>query len=95
MPLSKIGDFRRLSDDELNEQIVEAKRKLFELRFQKATRQLEKSHEFKHARHRIAQLMTVERERELERVAEEAQALESEEAASVPSVESESTIEEA
>lgn len=106
MPLSKISDFRSLSDDELNEQIVEAKKKLFELRFQKATRQLEKTHEFKHVRHQIAQLMTVERERELERAAAEATAGEateepvaapqtSETADEAPSTESEPTVEEA
>ncbi|HEY9642187.1 MAG TPA: 50S ribosomal protein L29, partial [Coleofasciculaceae cyanobacterium] len=32
---------------------------------QKATRQLEKPHQFKHLRHRLAQLMTIERERQL------------------------------
>jgi large subunit ribosomal protein L29 len=65
MPLPKIEDARNLSDEELQEQIVAVKRELFQLRFQKGTRQLEKSHQFKHNRHRLAQLMTVEREREL------------------------------
>ncbi|HEY9749929.1 MAG TPA: 50S ribosomal protein L29 [Allocoleopsis sp.] len=37
---------------------------MFELRMQKATRQLEKPHQFRHARHQLAQLMTVERERQ-------------------------------
>ena len=63
MALPKIEDARSLSDDELKEQIVATKKQLFQLRFQKATRQLEKTHEFKHERHRLAQLMTVERER--------------------------------
>jgi large subunit ribosomal protein L29 len=39
------------------------KRQLFQLRLQKATRQLEKPHQFKHARHRLSQLLTVEGER--------------------------------
>lgn len=65
MPLPKIEDARNLTDSELQEQIVAVKRELFQLRFQKGTRQLEKSHQFKHARHRLAQLMTVEREREI------------------------------
>lgn len=65
MPLPKFEDVKNLSDQELNEQIVAAKRELFELRFQKATRQLDKTHQFKHARHRLAQLMTVERERQI------------------------------
>ncbi|MGI0485328.1 50S ribosomal protein L29 [Pantanalinema rosaneae CENA516] len=65
MPLPKIEDARKLSDQELEEQIIAIKRELFELRFQKGTRRLEKPHQFKHARHRLAQLMTVERERQL------------------------------
>ncbi|MEM9213877.1 MAG: 50S ribosomal protein L29 [Cyanobacteria bacterium P01_F01_bin.150] len=63
MALPKIEDVRSLSNDELKEQIIATKKQLFQLRFQKATRQLEKTHEFKHERHRLAQLMTVERER--------------------------------
>ncbi|MEY2976847.1 MAG: 50S ribosomal protein L29 [Prochlorotrichaceae cyanobacterium] len=71
MALSKIQDFRDLSDQELQEQILGAKRELFELRFQKATRQMEnKPHLFKHTRHRLAQLMTVERERQIAQTAE-------------------------
>lgn len=65
MPLPKISEIRELSDQELAEQILEAKKQLFDLRFQQATRRLEKPHLFKHTRHRLAQLMTVERERQL------------------------------
>lgn len=65
MPLPKIEEIRDLSEEELNDQIVAVKKELFQLRFQKATRQLEKPHQFKHLRHRLAQLMTVERERQL------------------------------
>lgn len=65
MPLPKFEDVRNLSDEELNDRIVATKKELFQLRFQKATRQLEKSHQFKHLRHRLAQLMTLERERQL------------------------------
>ncbi|WP_448602490.1 50S ribosomal protein L29 [Thermoleptolyngbya sp.] len=65
MALPKISEIRDLSDQELSEQIVAAKKQLFDLRFQKATRQLEKTHQFRHVRHRLAQLMTVERERQL------------------------------
>lgn len=63
MPLPKIAEVRSLSDQELSDEIVAVKKQLFGLRFQKATRRLEKPHEFKHARHRLAQLMTVEQER--------------------------------
>ena len=65
MPLPKIDEVRDLSDQELGEQIVATKRQLFDLRFQKGTRQLDKSHRFKHTRHRLAQLLTIERERQL------------------------------
>jgi large subunit ribosomal protein L29 len=65
MPLSKVEDIKSLSDQELAEQIVEVRKDLFQLRFQKATRQTVKPHQFKHARHRLAQLMTIERQRQL------------------------------
>ncbi|MBE9115789.1 50S ribosomal protein L29 [Lusitaniella coriacea LEGE 07157] len=64
MALPKIEEARNLSDEALADAIVAAKRQLFELRLQKATRQMEKTHEFKHTRHKIAQLLTVERERQ-------------------------------
>lgn len=63
MPFPKISEARNLSDLELAEQIVAVKKQLFQLRLQKATRQLEKPHQFKHAKHRLAQLLTVEHER--------------------------------
>jgi large subunit ribosomal protein L29 len=66
MSLSKIEDARKLSDQELADEIVAVKKQLFELRLQKATGRLEKTHEFKHSRHRLAQLMTVERQRQLQ-----------------------------
>jgi large subunit ribosomal protein L29 len=65
MPLPKIDEIRDLSDAAISEEIIAVKRQLFELRFQKGTRRMEKPHEFKHARHRLAQLMTIERERQL------------------------------
>lgn len=65
MPLPKIEDARNMSDEELADAILAAKRELFELRLQQATRRLEKPHQFKHVRHRIGQMMTVVREREL------------------------------
>lgn len=67
MPLPKIADARALSDEELAQEIISAKRELFNLRFKQGTRQEDqaKPHEFKHLKHRISQLLTVEREREL------------------------------
>ncbi|MDJ0734676.1 MAG: 50S ribosomal protein L29 [Nostocaceae cyanobacterium] len=63
MPLPKISEARELSDEKLAEEIAATKKQLFQLRLQKATRQLEKPHQFRHARHRLAQLLTVESER--------------------------------
>jgi large subunit ribosomal protein L29 len=63
MPLPKISEARELSDDKLAEEIIAVKKQLFQLRLQKATRQLDKPHQFRHARHRLAQLLTVETER--------------------------------
>ena len=65
MALPKIEDARKLSEDELAEEILAVKRELFKLRLEQATRRLEKPHLFKHAKHRMAQLLTVEREREI------------------------------
>ncbi|MGK7900892.1 MAG: 50S ribosomal protein L29 [Hormoscilla sp.] len=66
MALPKIEEARKLSDEELSEQIKAVKKELFDLRFKKSTNQSEeKTHLVKHTRHRQAQLLTVQREREL------------------------------
>ena len=65
MALPKIENARKLSDEELAEEILAVKRELFQLRLEQATRRLEKPHLFKHTKHRLAQLLTVEREREI------------------------------
>lgn len=65
MPLPKVDEIKDLSDQELSDQITTVKKELFQLRFQKATRQMDKPHQFKHKRHRLAQLMTIERQRQL------------------------------
>jgi large subunit ribosomal protein L29 len=63
MPLPKISEARNLSDEELAQAIIDVKKQLFQLRLQKATRQLDKPHQFKHNKHRLAQLLSVEHER--------------------------------
>lgn len=65
MALPKIAAARALSDEELEASIDGVKRKLFELRLNLATGREQKTHEFKHNRHRLAQLMTVESERKI------------------------------
>ncbi|MEA5594895.1 50S ribosomal protein L29 [Rivularia sp. UHCC 0363] len=64
MPFPKISEARDLSDEQLVQEIVATKKQLFDLRLQQATKQLEKPAKFKHARHRLAQLLTVEGERQ-------------------------------
>jgi large subunit ribosomal protein L29 len=68
MSLPKIADSRKLNDQELEARVLELKRQLFDLRFKKGTRQLDKPHQFKHIRHEISQLLTVERERQIKAV---------------------------
>ncbi|MGK7935987.1 MAG: 50S ribosomal protein L29 [Xenococcaceae cyanobacterium] len=65
MALPSIEDVRKLSDEELAEAIVKEKQQLFQLRLEQATRRLENPHLFKHSKHRLSQLMTIERERQL------------------------------
>jgi large subunit ribosomal protein L29 len=68
MPLPKIAEFRELTDVELDTAIADAKKDLFQLRFQKGTRRMDKPHQFKHLKHKLAQLMTLERDRVLKKV---------------------------
>ena len=63
MALPKIADIRSLTDEEIADEIVAVKRSLFDLRLRQATRRLDKTHEFKHNRHKLAQLLTVEHQR--------------------------------
>ncbi len=81
MSLPKIKEARDLSDAQLAEQILAVKRQLMELRLFQATGRMEKPHLFKHAKHRVAQLMTVERERQFAAEAEAAKILAASQAA--------------
>ncbi len=66
MALSKIADVRKLTDAEINAEVVAIKRQLFDLRLKKATGQGNvQPHQFRHLQHRQAQLLMVERERQL------------------------------
>jgi large subunit ribosomal protein L29 len=68
MALPKIAEIRSLTDDQIAAEIVAVKRNLFDLRLRQATRRLEKTHEFKHNRHKLAQLLTVEHQRKTAQV---------------------------
>ncbi|AFY62231.1 MULTISPECIES: 50S ribosomal protein L29 [Cyanophyceae] len=65
MALTKMSEFVDLSDQSLDEKIAEIKKQLFDLRFAQATRREVKPHQYKHLRHTLAQLMTLERQRQL------------------------------
>lgn len=67
----KPTEIRRLSDEELERKARELKDELFNLRFQKATGQLENPLRLREVRRDIARCKTILRERELERAAEQ------------------------
>lgn len=64
MPEKK--DLRRLSAEEMTEELKSAKEELLDLRFQLATRQLKDVRAIRTARRRIARAMTFQRQREIE-----------------------------
>ena len=54
-----VVDFRTKSAAELNEELVAAKKELFNLRFQNATNQLDNTSRIKEVRKNIARIQTV------------------------------------
>ncbi|HHV26603.1 MAG: 50S ribosomal protein L29 [Clostridiaceae bacterium] len=61
----KANEIRELTDQELNNRLLELKSELFNLRFQLATGQLDNPKRIKAIRKDIARVKTVSREREL------------------------------
>jgi large subunit ribosomal protein L29 len=55
----KIDDVRRLTPDELTDRLLQLKKEQFNLRFQAATSQLEKTHRVEVVRRDIARIKTV------------------------------------
>ena len=68
--MTKMEEFRKLSTEELNKKIKENKEELFNLRFQQATGNLEKTVRLRELRKEVAKMKTIIRERELEEVNE-------------------------
>ncbi|WP_330205045.1 50S ribosomal protein L29 [Cyanobacterium sp. Dongsha4] len=64
MAYKSIAEARNLSDEELTAEITSGKQKLFQLRLAQTTGRLEKPHEFKHTRRWVAQLLTIQTERQ-------------------------------
>ena len=61
--MTKATDLRVKSDDQLSEDLGNLKREAFNLRFQAATSQLEKSSRVKEVRRDIARIKTLQSER--------------------------------
>jgi large subunit ribosomal protein L29 len=61
----KAKELRELSDDELRAHLNQAHEELFNLRFQKATRQLQNTARYGEVRNDIARILTILSEREL------------------------------
>ena len=61
----KAKDLRDLTDEELENQLADRRRELFNLRFQAATGALENTGRLKLARREVARILSVRREREV------------------------------
>jgi large subunit ribosomal protein L29 len=55
----KIAEVRRLTPDQLSDQLIQLKKEQFNLRFQAATGQMEKTHRVNEIRKDIARIKTV------------------------------------
>lgn len=64
--MAKVREIRDLGEDELMERLESLKEELFNLRFQLATGQLDNPMRIKDARHEVARILTVLRERQIE-----------------------------
>jgi large subunit ribosomal protein L29 len=63
--MSKAGELREMSDDQLVFSLNEAKQSLFNLRFQASTEKLDAPSNLRKTRREIARIQTILREREL------------------------------
>ena len=60
---SEAEKFRTMSDKDLDNEVEEARRRLFNLRLQASTRQLENYRELREVRRQVARLETIKRAR--------------------------------
>src|ERR687885_3028258 len=70
MSIMKADEFRQMSDEQLELSLRETVKNLFHLRFQSATDRLETPSEIKKARRDVARIRTVQRQRELAKLAQ-------------------------
>ena len=57
----KLKEFKNLNSSEIQSQIDNLRKELFDLRFKQATRQLNETHKFKVIKKQIAQLLTLQK----------------------------------
>jgi large subunit ribosomal protein L29 len=65
MAENKIDDIRAMSADQMNDEVLKLKKERFNLRFQRATGQLENTARLREARRDIARIKTVARQKSL------------------------------
>ncbi|MBC6980629.1 MULTISPECIES: 50S ribosomal protein L29 [unclassified Caulobacter] len=58
--MAKIGDLRGMTPDQLQDELLKLKKEQFNLRFQAATGQLEKTHRVDEVRKAIARIKTLQ-----------------------------------
>ena len=63
----KVADIKAMSMDQLKDELLKLKKEQFNLRFQQATGQLEKTAEFRVVRRNIARVKTVMREQQAQK----------------------------
>ena len=61
--MAAIDDIKVMSDDQLQQQLLQLKREQFNLRFQSATNQLEKPSRVREVRRTIARIKTLQNQR--------------------------------
>ena len=61
--MTKVSEFRDRSEDQLTDELTRLKKEQFNLRFQRASGQLENTARFRVVRHDIARIMTVLQQR--------------------------------
>jgi large subunit ribosomal protein L29 len=61
----KVEDIRRMTADQMDDEILKLKKERFNLRFQRATGQLENTSRMREARRDIARIKTIARQKSL------------------------------
>ena len=61
----KVEDIRRMTADQMDDEILKLKKERFNLRFQRATGQLENTSRLREARRDIARIKTIARQKRL------------------------------